>query len=157
MRKYDEKYLRTKKGRAHNLVCSYKQQDKINGVGECTLTPEWIVENIFSGQKCAYCDETDWHKLGCNRLDNSKPHTPDNVEPCCLPCNAKLAEKKCKQVYQYTLDGKLVGVYQSTKECEKEGFNACSIATCCRGGRINHGKWENAKTHKGYKWSYEPL
>lgn len=156
MRKYDEKYLSTKNGRAHNLLCSYRQNDKKYNRGECTLTAEWIVENIFT-KSCAHCGESDWHKIGCNRIDDSKPHTPDNVEPCCLSCNDKLAKKQSKQVYQYTLDGKLVGIYQSAKDTSTDGFNSSSVCTCCRGGRLNHGKWESANTHKGYKWSYEPL
>ena len=54
------------------------------------MTAEWIIKNIFS-RPCAHCGETDWRKLGCNRLDNSKPHTMDNCEPCCLKCNNRLA------------------------------------------------------------------
>lgn len=162
MRIYDEKYLSTKNGRAHSLLGAYKQNDKKYDRGECTLTPEWIIENIFS-KPCAHCGESDWAKIGCNRLDDSKPHTPDNVEPCCEKCNNKLAReyyKKqfSKQVFQYSLDGKLVGVYESARvAAEKTGSNQGSLCACCRGGRINKGKWEAAKTHNGYIWSYKPL
>lgn len=34
-------------------------------------------------------NERDWHKLGCDRKDNSLPHTPDNCIPCCSTCNTK--------------------------------------------------------------------
>lgn len=87
--KYNEQYYKTKIGRASNLVGSYSQMDKISGRGECTLTAKWIVDNIFSGQKCIYCGEDDWTKLGCDRIDNDKPHTPDNVVCCCWECNRK--------------------------------------------------------------------
>lgn len=53
-----------------------------------------------------------------------------------------------KKVYQYTLDGKLVGVWKSTAECGRNGFNQSKISNCCIGKQ---------KTHKGYKWSYIPL
>lgn len=55
----------------------------------------------------------------------------------------------CKQVFQYTIDGKLVGVYSSTQEAKREtNMNYSNIARCCRGLQ---------KTYKGYKWSYQPL
>lgn len=81
---------KTPMGRALYLVGDYRQADRKYARGECNLTAKWIVENIFS-KPCVHCGETDWTKLGCNRLDNSKPHTMDNVEPCCKKCNLKLA------------------------------------------------------------------
>lgn len=53
-----------------------------------------------------------------------------------------------KQVYQYTLDGKLVKIWNSTKECGSNGYFQGNVSDCCLGKR---------KTHKGYKWSYNPL
>lgn len=167
MRNYNEKYLNTQKGRANNLLCGYKTSDrKYERIDDefptNYVTAKWIVEHIFS-QPCKHCGETDWHKLGCNRLDNSLPHTMDNVEPCCVECNNELASiergNKCsKQVYQYTLDGTLVAIWKSASEAARQlGFNHSSIATCCRGGRINKGKWEKCKTYKGYIWSFLPL
>lgn len=83
-----DNYYKTPIGRASNLTSSYKQMDKLNNVGETTITKEWIVENIFT-KTCVYCGESDWHKLGCDRKDNSLPHTPDNCVPCCGDCNLK--------------------------------------------------------------------
>lgn len=82
-------YNTTQNGRAHKLITGYNLSDKKYLRGKGDLTAQWIVENIFS-KPCAHCGETDWHKLGCNRLDNTKPHTKDNVEPCCLKCNLSL-------------------------------------------------------------------
>ena len=87
-----KQYNKTPMGRAINLVGSYKQSDKDANRGECTLTAQWIIDNIFTS-KCHWCGETDWHKLGCDRIDNDKPHTPDNVNPCCDKCNAKRGTK----------------------------------------------------------------
>lgn len=78
----------TKVGRASSLLCAYNQADKNKGRGKGDLTAQWIVENIFT-KPCVHCGESDWTKIGCNRLDNSKPHTMDNVEPCCFKCNLK--------------------------------------------------------------------
>lgn len=88
---YFKQYYQTPMGRAHSLLSAYKQSDKKHNRGKCTLTAKWIVENIFA--KNCKCGESDWTKLGCNRLDNSLPHTPDNVEPCCAECNKKLPKK----------------------------------------------------------------
>ena len=55
---------------------------------------------------------------------------------------------KSKQVYQYTKDGKLIAVWKSTRECQRNGFNHGSVSSCCNG---------KLKTHKGYIWSYTPL
>lgn len=81
-------YRATPFGRASHLVGSYRREDRKYNRGECTVTPEWMVDNIFT-QPCHYCGETDWHKLGCDRIDNNLPHTPDNVVPCCWECNNK--------------------------------------------------------------------
>lgn len=87
------KYKSTPIGRANHLASSYRIEDKKHNRGECTITGEWMVDNIFSGQRCFYCGESDWTKLGCDRIDNSLIHTPDNVVPCCEECNKKRGRK----------------------------------------------------------------
>lgn len=57
--------------------------------------------------------------------------------------------KSRKKVYQYTLDGKLVKVWDSLKECcQSEGINSGGLSQCFSGA---------LKTYKGYKWSKQPL
>lgn len=87
-----KEYKKTKAGRACNLVGRYKSADKQANRGKCTLTAQWVINNIFSS-KCHYCGETDWTKLGADRIDNDKPHTPDNCVPCCYECNTKRGTK----------------------------------------------------------------
>lgn len=82
-------YLNTPMGRASHLCSHYRYQDKIHNRGEGDLTAKWVLENILS-KPCAHCGKTGWDVIGCNRLDNSKPHTMNNVEPCCFDCNRKL-------------------------------------------------------------------
>ena len=86
IREYFKKLYSTQSRRATNLVKNYKQLDKRYNRGDCTITADWIVNNIFNS-KCVYCGEEDWKKLGCDRIDNSKPHTPLNVVCCCGKCN----------------------------------------------------------------------
>lgn len=150
--KKSKKYQSTPIGRARHILTAYNTSDRNANRGEGDLTAEWIVTNIFS-QPCVHCGETDWRKLGCNRLDNSKPHTMDNVEPCCRKCNrqeqAKEQEANSKPLYQYTDDWELVKKWKNTKEaCEALGVNMQNISACCLGKR---------KSHKGYRWSYELL
>ena len=87
---YYKEYRKTPIGRASNLISSYNQQDRINNRGRGDLIAKWVVENILF-KPCAHCGKEGWQIIGCNRLDNSKPHTMDNVEPCCWSCNSKLA------------------------------------------------------------------
>lgn len=86
---YKKEYDKTPMARANKLLGAYKAADRKRGRGEGDLTARWIVENIFT-KPCAHCGKTGWKVIGCNRLDNSKPHTMDNVEPCCYECNVKL-------------------------------------------------------------------
>ena len=80
------KYYNTFSGRSRNLVHKYTQSDIEENRGDCTLTPVWIVENIFTSS-CVYCGDSDWKHLGCDRIDNTLPHTPENCVCSCGICN----------------------------------------------------------------------
>lgn len=80
-------------------------------------------------------------------------HKDENKENNCVEnlewCNGKYNQtySNGKAVYQCTPDGELVKVWPSTRECGRNGFNASHVAECCRGEH---------KTHKGFRWSYNP-
>lgn len=95
-KEYFKQYNQTPIGRAANILNQYKIADEKHKRGECDLTPKWIVDNIFS-QPCHYCKKRNWHKIGCDRIDNSKPHTMDNVVPCCEECNKKRGTKSYEE------------------------------------------------------------
>lgn len=140
---YQKKYRKTPMGRASYLLNNYNNIDEKYGRGKGDLTPEWIVENIIS-KPCAHCGITGWNVIGCNRLDNSKPHTKDNVEPCCWNCNNKLHyDDVSTKVYQYTFDGKLVKIWNSASECGRNGFMQSHVTECVNGKK---------KQYKGYLW-----
>lgn len=143
-REYRKKYLRTPMGRAANLVSAYNENDKKYNRGKGDLTARWIVENIFS-QPCAHCGKTGWEVIGCNRIDNDKPHSKDNVEPCCEECNIKYGKIK---IYQYTIDGNLINTYNSIQELIANGFCISNVYRCLRG---------EYKQHKGFIWRKKPL
>ena len=145
-----DKWRETKYARASQQYQNYKKMDRRNGFGEAIdFTPQWIVDNIYS-KTCVHCGKSDWHKLGCNRIDNTKPHTMDNVEPCCYDCNIKLGgiengKRVAKQVSQIDKDtDEIIKIWNSAEDAAKElGLNSSHIRSCARGER---------KTHGGYKW-----
>ena len=91
-REYDAKRRRTKKGRAHQLISTYVYADREKGYGDCTITEDWIISNIFNSS-CIYCGDSDWKHLGADRIDNSKPHTPENCVCSCGICNCERGDR----------------------------------------------------------------
>ena len=74
---------------ARNMVNAYRQMDRDRfGDDSQTITAEWFLEHIAYRQ-CAHCGKQGIGLVGCNRLDNTKGHTEDNVEAACFKCNAK--------------------------------------------------------------------
>lgn len=79
----DVKNIRIK---ASKMISSYKCKDnKLGFKNICDIDIDWMIENIFT-KSCVYCGDN--KKIGCDRIDNSKGHTKDNVVPCCIECNA---------------------------------------------------------------------
>ena len=146
---YMRVYRKTPKGRAMMLISNYIRNDRNNGFGEVIdFDTEWMIENVLS-KPCAHCGKEGWDIIGCNRLDNSRGHTKDNVEPCCRECNISLGaiEYNSKPVCQYSIDGKFIERFESAMDAERKGgFNHSHIFECCNG---------KLKTHKKFKWAYE--
>ena len=73
------------RAKASKMISAYKNKDKKMGFeNQCDIDIDWMIKNIFN-QPCIYCGDT--HRIGCDRIDNDKPHTKDNVVPCCIECN----------------------------------------------------------------------
>lgn len=51
-------YHKTPMGRASRLVQAYKVSDKKYNRGKCTLTTQWVLNNIFN-KPCAHCGKSD--------------------------------------------------------------------------------------------------
>ena len=76
-------------GWAKMMVNGYRKMDRERGFDTSqTISAEWFLKNI-AYRKCAHCGKQGIGLIGCNRLDNTKGHTIDNVEPCCFKCNLK--------------------------------------------------------------------
>lgn len=72
--------------------------------------------------------------------------------------NQRMAEamtngKLSKPVYQYTLDGTLVKIWPSARECGRNGFSKTAVSDCCNNKYLKEGN----NKYKGYIWSYVPL
>lgn len=72
------------RAKASKMISSYKHKDRLNNTSICDIDIDWMIENIIT-KPCYYCGDT--HRIGCDRIDNSKGHTKDNVIPCCYDCN----------------------------------------------------------------------
>lgn len=149
--KRNREYRKTPMGRAVRLISNYKRDDRKANRCEGDLTPQWIVDNIFS-KPCVYCGKEGWDVIGCNRIDNDKPHTMDNVEPCCKECNMKQNNiSSQKKVGKFTLDSKLLTVYDSLKECiEDTGLPHTPICNCCNNKYLREGN----NIFQNYIWKY---
>lgn len=88
---YNKKQRATKENRARALSRDYLYTDKGRGFDTTrNIDKQWILDNILNS-KCVYCGDSDWKHLGADRIDNTKPHTPDNVVCACGLCNVKRA------------------------------------------------------------------
>lgn len=135
-KKWNDKRKNSPILRARYLIDNYKHNDKKFNRGECDLTAQWIVENIFT-KPCAHCGKIGWDVIGCNRLDNSKPHTKDNVEPCCMECNVEMFKplKKLAQIDKNT--NEIVRIWDSTMDARRGGF---VHASCVANGKRKQDK-----------------
>jgi len=98
--RYRLKIKNTPLYRAQSQIRSYRQDDIHNGFGDViNFDAQWILNNIYSKQ-CIYCGESDWKKLGCDRIDNTKPHTKDNVVCSCWKCNNERQKQTFEEFYK---------------------------------------------------------
>lgn len=157
--------------RANKLAYHYHWHDINTYNFNCDndLDEEWITDNILS-KECIYCGETDWRKLGCDRIDNDKPHTKDNVVCACARCN-KLRSNKFtvdemkeigavirrienrkkdyamragKKVASFDSTGNMIKEYHCAAQTQEDGYVPRVVRKSCQ---------KNIK-YKGYYWHY---
>ena len=140
--KWNNKRKNTPILRARYLIDNYNRSDINANRGEGDLTPRWVVDNIFT-KPCVHCGKEGWKIIGCNRIDNTKPHSKDNVEPCCAECNVELEhpKKRLAQIDKKTKE--IVYIWNSTMDARRGGFIHASDV--CLGKR---------KQDKGYIFEY---
>ena len=163
----------TLKKRAQRLIGAYRHLDKIKGIEDTVdFDSDWMLLNIFS-KECIYCGEKDWRLLGCDRINNKKGHTMDNVVPCCKRCNSVRMDKftvdemkeigavikridgrhktktkyylrKGKPVASFDKDGNKIKEYPCSAQAIEDGYDKRMVRRCASEGRI----------YKGLYWRY---
>lgn len=130
----------------NNLPCVDHIQPVSEGGTNCVENLHWCTHKDNSNNPNTKKRMIEWSNTEKNKKrvsEQFKGEKNPNYFKKGIP-NAALS----KSVYQYTLDNKLVNVWESTNECGRNEFNQAHVSDCCIGKR---------KTHKGYKWSYVPL
>ena len=81
----DHKALEYQKRRdkISKMLSAYRLKDKKQG-RVFDLTWEYFEQNILL-KPCVYCGSTE--NVGCDRIDNKKGHSIDNILPACYVCN----------------------------------------------------------------------
>jgi len=125
VRRYRETPYGKKMTRARMLIYNYTKEDKMYGRETPDFDAKWVIDNIFS-KPCVYCGETDWHKLGCDRVNNAVGHIKSNVVCSCFHCNMtrpkeeewkqKYGEKKKKPIQMLDKSGRILMEFQSIKD-----------------------------------------
>ena len=85
--------------------------------------------------------------------ENKTNNNVDNLEWCDAKYNVRYGTglkrrsiAQSKPVLQYDLQGNFIREWESTMECDRNGFCSRHVADCCNGKR---------KTHKGFIWRYK--
>ena len=161
-RKHDGIIMKQSKDeKGYKMVCLSKDGKAITKKVH-KLVGNAFLENPNNLPQINHKDENKENNLVFINEDGSVDYDKSNLEWCTLEYNVRYGtrtERTSKKVYQYTIEGELVKIWDSTAECGRNGFSQTKVSDCCNGGYFSHsrGKWRNVNMHKGYKWSYELL
>jgi len=101
------------KDKASKMCSAYRTTDRKKHLN-CDLDAMWLIENILK-KKCFYCGTDEF--IGCDRIDNAKGHTKENVIPCCYVCNVVRSDNFT--ISEMQLLGKLIAEIREKREIDK--------------------------------------
>ena len=158
-----DKYQKTKKGIVTVIYNSQKQSSKRRGhpMPSYTLKElrQWMYSQkefheLYDQWKASGYDR--WLKPSCDRLDDYKPYTLDNLQVVAWKDNFSRSHKDrlngvnnkaSKSVLQFTLDGEFVAEHYSLHNAERQtGVSFKSISKVCNGEYSYAG---------GYVWEFK--
>lgn len=156
-----EKILKATKTKHGYLQLSLRKNKKERKYLIHRIVAESFLENKYNYSDVNHIDEDKTNnKLSnlewCNRTYNCNYGTAQQRRVKNTDMKARsekidynnIASKNSKTVYQYTKDFKLVRVWKSAAEANKNGYLDSEISLCCK--NIN-------KTHRGFRWSHKEL
>jgi hypothetical protein len=103
------------------MLSSYKCRDKRKGY-EFKMSFDDLYDIVH--KPCVYCGDN--RNIGCDRLDNNRGHSLDNVVPCCYTCNVMKSDiwsyEEMREI------GKVVNLIKMKKQINDEQYNTNRIA-----------------------------
>lgn len=106
-----ELYKKEIRSKASRMCSSYKIKDKKRRF-YFDIDTDWIIDNILF-ENCTYCGIDKF--IGCDRIDNNKGHSKDNVVPCCFTCNT--ARNNNFSFEEMKILGKEIGRIIENRKC----------------------------------------
>ena len=152
-----ENYEVSNYGRIRNKISGYVTYGRKSGgrkyytftfpdrkeIGVHRLVAQYFCDGYFEGAIAHHID----HDTFNNHYTNLKwitlkenNHRENSFAPI------KSRELKRKEVYQLSLDNKIIKEFKAVRDTEKEGYNHRCVSDCCNKKR---------KTHRGYKWVFK--
>lgn len=106
---YRNRYANDIVFRSYRKFSRYRHMDRDKGLVPDNIddypTKEEYVQ-MFR-QPCVFCGESDWHKIGLDRIDNSLGHVRGNLQPCCWSCNKKKNKMTNEEFKKRIADGRI--------------------------------------------------
>ena len=161
--KRSSEYKNSKIGVVSVIYSSQKQHSKHRGHPMPSYTKKELKDWLYSQKKFHELYDV-WKANGyekdlkpsCDRLDDYKPYTLDNLQITTWRGNYKkvhrdkidgVNNKQSKAVLQFTLDGNFIAEYHSMNEAERQtGISHGNISSVCTGLRNKAG---------GFVWKYK--
>lgn len=144
---FEGQYAVSDKGNVKNLKNGRIFTGNYNGLGYKQVTLKGKKHLIHRLTALAFIPNP--NNLPCINHKNERKddNNVSNLEWCTASENQRhSAHQKSCRINQLTLDGKLVKVWQSSKQIEREtGYSQGNIIQCCRGKK---------RSAYGYRWEY---
>lgn len=135
-----EKILKYKKNRYGYLTVNLCSNGKLKMFSIHRLVAQSFIPNTNNLPEVNHKDENKEN----NCVENLEWSTR-KYNLCYGTRTERISKALSKKVGCYK-DGKLIKIYNSMRDTEKDGFNPSNVCQCCQGKRY--------KTHAGYQWRY---